>query len=60
MPANRMGRISEIGAGAVYFASADSDWITGQVLAIDGGATAGMAIPNIGEFRDIYEAVQRK
>lgn len=57
MPANRMGRPSEIGAGAVYLASTDSDWITGQVLAIDGGATAGMAIPSMKDFLPEYLGV---
>ena len=57
MPANRMGRVSEIGAGAVYLASDDSDWTTGQVLAIDGGATAGMSIPNLMEFMEEYSGM---
>ncbi len=47
MPMNRMGRLSDVGAGAVYLASSDSDWVTGQVLAIDGGATAGRSIPDM-------------
>jgi 3-oxoacyl-[acyl-carrier protein] reductase len=49
-PMNRMGRLSDVAAGAVYLASSDSDWVTGQVLAIDGGASAGRSIPNMRSF----------
>ena len=44
-PCGRFGTPSDIAAGAVYLASADSDWVTGQVLSIDGGITAGPLIP---------------
>lgn len=50
MPMNRMGRLSDVGVAAVYLASSDSDWVTGQVLAIDGGASAGRSIPNMRSF----------
>jgi NAD(P)-dependent dehydrogenase (short-subunit alcohol dehydrogenase family) len=36
-PLGRLGKPQEIGATAVYLASTDSDWMTGQNLVIDGG-----------------------
>jgi NAD(P)-dependent dehydrogenase (short-subunit alcohol dehydrogenase family) len=36
-PLGRLGEPHEIGAAAVYLASADSGWMTGQNLIIDGG-----------------------
>jgi NAD(P)-dependent dehydrogenase (short-subunit alcohol dehydrogenase family) len=36
-PLGRLGEPHEIGAAAVYLASADSEWMTGQNLIIDGG-----------------------
>jgi NAD(P)-dependent dehydrogenase (short-subunit alcohol dehydrogenase family) len=39
-PIPRVGRIDEIGMGALYLASDESSFLTGQVLVIDGGATA--------------------
>jgi NAD(P)-dependent dehydrogenase (short-subunit alcohol dehydrogenase family) len=38
IPLGRMGRPAEIGALAVYLASDDAAWITGEVFRIDGGA----------------------
>jgi 3-oxoacyl-[acyl-carrier protein] reductase len=37
IPLGRMGSVDEIGALAVYLASDDAAWITGQVFRIDGG-----------------------
>lgn len=42
----RWGTPGDIGAGAVYLASSDSDWVTGQVISIDGGITAGPHMPS--------------
>ncbi len=39
-PIPRVGTIDEIGFGALYLASDESSFVTGQVLVIDGGATA--------------------
>jgi 2-deoxy-D-gluconate 3-dehydrogenase len=41
IPMRRTGKIEEIGVLAVYLASPASDFMTGQVLFLDGGSTAG-------------------
>jgi NAD(P)-dependent dehydrogenase (short-subunit alcohol dehydrogenase family) len=48
-PWGRVGFPSEIGKVAVFFASDDADYITGQILYVDGGITArsGWQIPEI-------------
>ena len=41
-PLGRLGTPEDIAAAVTYLASADSAWVTGQVLTLDGGlATAG-------------------
>lgn len=39
-PIRRLGETSDIGGMALYLASDESSWVTGQVMVIDGGATA--------------------
>lgn len=40
IPMGRLGELEEdIGAAAIFLASADSDYITGQTIMVDGGAT---------------------
>ena len=39
-PIRRLGETSDIGGMALYLASDESTWVTGQVMVIDGGATA--------------------
>ena len=39
-PIKRLGETSDIGGMALYLASDESTWVTGQVMVIDGGATA--------------------
>jgi len=36
-PLGRLGEPQDIGSAAVYLASSDSAWMTGQNLVIDGG-----------------------
>jgi 7-alpha-hydroxysteroid dehydrogenase len=38
-PMRRLGRVEDIALGAVYLASPASSFVTGKVLAIDGGIT---------------------
>jgi NAD(P)-dependent dehydrogenase (short-subunit alcohol dehydrogenase family) len=40
-PIGRIGQASDIAAAAVFYASAESDFITGTTLLVDGGMTAG-------------------
>ena len=37
----RLGHVSDIAHAALYFASDESAWVTGQVLSVDGGVDAG-------------------
>ena len=47
-PAGRMGTPEEIAAAVVYFASDESAFTTGQILAVTGGF--GLATPIYGDF----------
>ena len=49
-PLGRMGYPEEIAAAAVFFASDDSSYATGQILALSGGF--GLATPLYGDFAD--------
>ena len=44
-PAHRLGEPSDLVGAAIFLASAASDFITGQVLYVDGGFTAGQTWP---------------
>lgn len=50
IPFNRMGKPEEIAAAAVYFASDDSAYTTGQILTVSGGF--GLATPLYGDLSD--------
>lgn len=39
-PLQRLGETSDVGGIALYLASDESSWVTGQVMVVDGGATA--------------------
>ena len=41
-PARRWGEPDEIGGAAVFLASSASDFVTGQVIFVDGGFTASV------------------
>mgnify|MGYP000137198702 CR=1 FL=1 len=43
LPVGRAGRGEDIASAAVYFASDDSSYVTGQDLVVDGGLTAGLS-----------------
>lgn len=40
-PIGRIGRASDVAAAAVFYASAEAEFITGTTLLVDGGMTAG-------------------
>jgi NAD(P)-dependent dehydrogenase (short-subunit alcohol dehydrogenase family) len=40
-PIGRLGQARDVAAAAVFYASADADFITGTTLLVDGGMTAG-------------------
>jgi 3-oxoacyl-[acyl-carrier protein] reductase len=44
LPAGRLGTPDDIAATVVFLASAAADYITGQVLYVDGGLTAGQSV----------------
>ena len=44
-PAGRWGRVQDLVGAAVFLASSASDYVNGQVLYVDGGTTAAMALP---------------
>lgn len=50
IPFNRMGKPEEIAAAAVYFASEESAYTTGQILTVSGGF--GLATPLYGDLSD--------
>jgi 2-hydroxycyclohexanecarboxyl-CoA dehydrogenase len=39
VPFRRLGQPEEVAAAVAFFASADSDFVTGQVLSVSGGLT---------------------
>ncbi len=44
-PAGRLGQPCDLAGAAIFLASAASDFMTGQVLYVDGGLTAGSIWP---------------
>ena len=40
-PLGRFAQPEDIAGAAVYLASSESDWVTGQTIVVDGGFTAG-------------------
>lgn len=53
VPFKRMGMPEEIASAAVYFASDESAYTTGQILTVSGGF--GLATPLYGDFSDISD-----
>lgn len=50
-PLGKFGAPVDVAGAAVFLASGDSDWITGQVLSVDGGISAGPLIPSSKHYR---------
>ena len=46
VPLERLGEPADIAGAALYFASDDAAWVTGQVLYVDGGALAQLRPPS--------------
>jgi NAD(P)-dependent dehydrogenase (short-subunit alcohol dehydrogenase family) len=46
-PLGRVGEPDDAAAAAVYLLSDDASWITGQILGVDGGLSAGQAPPRV-------------
>jgi meso-butanediol dehydrogenase/(S,S)-butanediol dehydrogenase/diacetyl reductase len=44
-PVGRIGEPEDVGKLAVYLASDDSSFVTGQVIVIDGGRTSKLPLP---------------
>jgi NAD(P)-dependent dehydrogenase (short-subunit alcohol dehydrogenase family) len=49
-PLGCYGTPLDIARAAVYLASSDADWVTGQVLHIDGGISAGRLLPSFKHY----------
>jgi len=49
-PMSRWGYPEDIGRACVFLASDDAAFMTGQVLAVDGGISAGIKIPSFADF----------
>ena len=49
-PLGRWGTPPDIARAAVYLASSDADWVTGQVLHVDGGISAGRLVPSLKHY----------
>lgn len=56
-PIKRQGKPSDIGQAAVFLGSDRSTYVTGQILSVDGGATAGDSCSQIREIREARAAV---
>lgn len=50
-PLGRVGQPEDVARAALFLASEDAAWITGQSLAVDGGLTAG----NLQMFNDVCQ-----
>ena len=46
-PLGRVGEPGDAAAAAAYLLSDDASWITGQILGVDGGLSAGQAPPRV-------------
>ena len=62
IPLKRLGTVEDIGHAALYFASAEAGYVTGQTIVVDGGQDpagvaggAGLRV-TAGEFDDGVQA----
>ncbi len=59
-PLGRIGQPQDIAPAAVYFASSDSAWVTGETLYITGGLRYGRHIPSQGFRPDVRGQCARR
>jgi NAD(P)-dependent dehydrogenase (short-subunit alcohol dehydrogenase family) len=52
-PLGRVGTAEEIGEAVLFFASSQSDWVTGQCLAVDGG----LSVPLMLDMSDVAKGL---
>jgi 3-oxoacyl-[acyl-carrier protein] reductase len=45
-PIQRLGKVEDIAGAAAFFASDEASFVTGQVLAVDGGMTSTGYVPD--------------
>lgn len=53
-PLRRHGKPDDIGKAVLYFSSTDSDWVTGQILAVDGGVSVPLMLDMGGTAKLLY------
>ena len=41
VPAGRVGQVEEIAEAVLFFVAPETSYVTGQILSVDGGWTAG-------------------
>lgn len=56
-PLGRAGRPEEVASAALFLASEGASYVTGQVIAVDGGMSVGRAMPAGTEPRDFFRRV---
>lgn len=56
IPANRAGKVEEMANLATYLVSPYANWISGQIITLDGGET----VQNAGEFNQLRQVTTRE
>jgi gluconate 5-dehydrogenase len=56
VPLRRMGEVKDLVGTAIFLASQAAAFLTGQVIRVDGGASAGLNWPIAGDFEVVWNA----